>query len=141
VRATAGKDGEPAIRTTSGSSDCAATRGSCQSGSSSTADTRDGGTGRDRGWFADPTAADGPAGPELTASSTADSFVDCRSAGCTGTARGATAGEASGDLKGVRDSAGSSDCEARGAGGGCAAHSDTEVSNRQAQTNPDGTPA
>ena len=128
-----------ATRKTSGSTSCAATAGGCSADSTSTAtahtDTADTADTDDeaRGRFAAATTG-APAAETVTlaASSEARSSVDCDSADCTGTARSATSGAASGDVKGVRDSTGTASCAARGVGGDCGADSDSSVEDREA---------
>ena len=67
---------------------------------------------------------------ELSASSTAGAQVECAATTCAGSSKATTSGGASGDVKGVRDSNGSSSCNSRGSGGGCTTAADTTVADR-----------
>ncbi|HEY0574964.1 MAG TPA: hypothetical protein VGD73_12755, partial [Pseudonocardia sp.] len=91
-----------------------------------------------------PAAATDPVaqlGQGLTAHSRTIANINCGSADCKGSSAGGTSGEASGDIKGLRDSDGVVTCEAHGIGGSCASNSETEVAHREAQAAADGKPA
>ncbi|HEY4419924.1 MAG TPA: hypothetical protein VGN22_10415, partial [Pseudonocardia sp.] len=124
--ATAG--GAAPVRATKGSSNCEASAGVCSAESAS--DVSDGAAPVSSRTGLGTAGAVQQAARELSASSRAGAQVECAGADCGGSAASTTSGSASGDVTGVRDSTGSSNCTARGAGAGCSAQSDTTVSDR-----------
>src|SRR5690606_3378470 len=64
---------------------------------------------------------------ELSASSTAGVEAECAGAACVASGSSTTSAGASGDVKGVRDSTGTSSCSTHGAGGSCSAAADSAV--------------
>ncbi|WP_037076970.1 hypothetical protein, partial [Pseudonocardia spinosispora] len=152
---TAGIDGKTATRKTDANHECTVTgtSGGCSTDASSTA--VDNGTNLEvtptvtlaattAGTGAEPAAKTDPVaelGKGLTAYSRTDSTLECGSKDCTTSSKGTTSGEASGDVKGVRDSNGTTTCEAHGVGGTCGSVGDTEVAHREAQPAANGKPA
>ncbi|GAA1325786.1 hypothetical protein [Pseudonocardia xinjiangensis] len=124
VTGAAAAGAKPAVRTTSGSSTCETTAGTC--GAESASEVTDT-AARTDGLRA---AADGAPERELAASSTAGAQADCAIAECRGAAISTTTGAASGDVVGVRDSTATTKCTVHGAGGNCSTAADTTVADR-----------
>ncbi|MHA6618479.1 preprotein translocase subunit SecA [Pseudonocardia sp. DLS-67] len=133
VGAPAGKGAAAPVRTTKASSNCNATGGGCAAESSSQLSDSAADDATEPSWSDRLSAAARGttlAVRELAASSTAGSELSCLTATCTGAGSSTTSGGASGDVKGVRDSTGSSSCTAHGVGGGCTTSADTTVADR-----------
>ncbi len=117
------------VRTTKASSQCDAKAGGCGVESDSQVSDR----AAEPSWDEQVAAAGTgrtPATRELSASSTAGSEIECAAASCVASGSSTTSGGASGDVKGMRDSTGTSSCTAHGAGGSCTTAADTTVADR-----------
>ena len=123
------------MRTTSGSSTCETTAGTC--GAESASEVTDT-AARTDGLRA---AVDGAPERALAASSTAGAQADCAIAECRGAATSKTTGAASGDVVGVRDSTATTNCTVHGTGGNCSTAADTTVADRDPADSAEGVTA
>ncbi len=112
-----------AVRKAGDRTTCKVTDGGCEVGS---------GTEVDRTVQLRPTGPGGTMVPtaRLSAASTSDTQLECERESCVGSAKSTTRGAASGDVRGVRGSAGKSSCNAEGAGAECATTAKTVVEDR-----------
>ena len=112
-----------AVRKAGDRTTCEVADGGCEVGS---------GTEVERTVQQRPTGAGGTMVPtvRLSAASTSDTQLECERESCVGSAKSTTRGAASGDVRGVRGSAGKSSCDAAGAGAECATTSNTVVEDR-----------